>query len=342
MLSSAYHGEWKNIMSALDYVYVMLTFFVMYIGTRCFAREDIIYKAITVGGMVCAGVFLEALFYQHIGTGRLSVWDNPNTLVDRLAILIPFMGAAFYKLKGSMLWRGLNVLSLLAITAAVCMTRSRGGIAGLICGLLAVGVLYWPMCKCKWSYAKKMVLSVAAVMVVSAMALAITMATFSRGSSDTTRKYIMQASYQMFEKHPLAGVGLENYVAENMQQVKSMQEADTAESTAIGKAALHRHSHNVFLYLMATTGVIGLVGYVIFMLLIWCCLIGSVIRHKNMMLTWAMMAVIILLNVHGLVDLSILHRKISWMFFGMLGLTLALADMKDEICEQQSDKVETL
>lgn len=335
LLPSIYNGEWKNISVALDYVHNMLTFFIMYAGACCFAKENIIYKAITIGALVTAGIFLVAFSDPHVGWSRLAIWDNPNIVADRLAIPIPFILVAFYELKGSMMWRGINALSLLIIVAALGLTRSRGGIIGLICGLMAIGVMYWPICRIQWTYIKKMIMSTVIVALASSMLLAIVMHTFPRTSSDVARENIMYVAYHMFEENPIMGVGLANYVEGNNRQVEIMRKSvsDGKDASDIAKVANYSHAHNVLLQLLATTGITGISGYVVFMLIIWYHLMRSVIRYSHNGVAWAMMAVIVFVNIHGLVDFSVWSSIPSWMFMGVLGLALAFADMKSEIVE---------
>ena len=326
ILSSFYQGDGKSIADSIHYVKTMLIFFLMYMGMRCFGSDDITYKSITIGSTICAGMLLLAYSDPHsMRSGRFDPWNNPNEAVQQLVMLVPFIVAAIYKLKGQILWRVLDVFSLLVIVTAACLTRSRGGLAGIIVGILVIGGLYWPIFKSKWSGRKKIILSVIMLFVASALVLAIAATAFSRNSSDLSRIHRMQVSYYIFLDNPVAGVGREKFNVEYQQRMQLIPEA--SEATKVDN---HTHSHNEMLYFLATTGMLGTGGYMIFSLIMYYCLLKNIIRKKYVWIAWAMMPVMISLYVHGMVDMCILHRNLAKMFYGMLGLTIAIADMNQE------------
>ena len=41
LLSAVLHGEWQGVVSSLDFIHLMINFFLFYIGTRLFGSEKI-------------------------------------------------------------------------------------------------------------------------------------------------------------------------------------------------------------------------------------------------------------------------------------------------------------
>ena len=319
-LSSLVQGELDNIKEVLHYLYLTLPLFIMYIGGRCFGREDIIYRAFAFGGFVTSVVCVVAYFHPEAWMeGRFSPESHPNVTVQLLALPIPFLVMACYRLKQSRLWCALNILSLTIILAAVWLTRSRGGIAGLLAGGLTLLVLYYPVLKYRWSYKKTVAVSSLLAVVVSALIVFISANVFDRAHSNQGRLYLMYAAVNMFKDHPVCGIGYDNWNREYLNYIHPQSQE------------LHlTHAHNDLLNMLATTGVLGAGGYVIFSVFMWLYLMKRIVRQPKELMLWAMLWMYMSVYIHGMVDISIQYNQSAKMLFGMLGLVLALADKRLE------------
>ena len=322
LLSSLLQGEWQNIEGSLHYAYFMLNVFIVYIGVRMFGRKEILCKAIVVAAAVTAVVCVVSYFNPQAWMGgRFSPTINPNVAVQLMALPVPFTVVAIYRLRKFKLWCGIALVALLLVLTAVGLTRSRGGITGLLAGLLAMGSLYWPIVKSKWSDKRKLIVSILATCLVSLLAVSITVHVFSRGHSDQARVHLLQSAAQMFVDHPVTGVGYENWKKEYPHYMQPK-----AKNPKLPTA------HNDLMNLMAATGILGGGGYVIFSLAIWLYLLWRMVKQPKEAMLWAMMWMFISVYIHGLVDISIQHSQTARMFYGMLGLTLAIADEEQENC----------
>ena len=316
IMSSLLQGELVNIMESFHYVYLMANFFVMYLGVRCFGKREALYKAITIAAIVNAAFCAISYFNPHAWSGgRFTPITNPNVAVQFMVLPIPFMVASLYMLRKYKAWLGLNLISMIIILVAAGFTRSRGGITGFIAGALTIGAMYWPLLKSKWSDKRKLFVCIISVGLASALVVSITVHAFSRGHSDQERVYLLQSSVQMFLDQPLTGVGYENFT-----KVFPSYKQPKASNPKLPTA------HNDLFNLLATTGIFGAGGYVVFSLILWFYLLKRVIRQPREAMLWAMIWMFVSVYIHGLVDISIQYNNSAKMFFGMLGMTLAIAD----------------
>lgn len=320
-LSSVLQGEANNIVKVLHYIYITLPLFLMYAGGRCFVRHDVIYKAMAVAAGITAAVCISSCLDPHAWLdGRFSPESHPNVTVQLLLLPVPFVMVALYKLRASKLWTAVNIVSLLVILMAAFLTRSRGGLGGFLVGLLILGTLSWPVLKSGWSYKKTAVVSLLLAVFMTLISLFVALNVFARTGSDQGRLYLLYTSVRMFEDHPLCGIGFDNWSREYPRYIHP--ESNEPHLT---------HAHNDVLNLMATTGALGAGGYVFFSVMTWLYLVKRLTAQPREAMLWAMLWMFLSLQIHGFVDISVQYNQSARMFFGMLGLTLAIADKEREI-----------
>lgn len=319
-LAAVLQGELHSVAETLHYLYLTLPLFIMYAGSRCFGRREVVYKAFVIAAAVTAAACLSVGFSSETWfEGRFSPESHPNVTVQLLVLPIPFMVAALYKLRKSWFWSLINVSSLLLIMYAAYLTRSRGGMAGLLAGLLVLGVLAWPVLKSRWTYKKTAVVSLVLASLMTVMAMYVAVNVFTRVHGDQGRIYLIHTAVHMFEDHPLYGIGIDNW----NREYPSYLHPDSKEPNL-------PHAHNDILNLLATTGILGAGGYVFFSIMTWFYLVKRLKEQPKEAMLWAMIWMFVSLQVHGFVDIGIQYNQTARMFFGMLGLTVAMADESEE------------
>ena len=321
LLSAVLHGEGQGVVSSLDFIHLMINFFLFYIGTRLFGSEKIFYKAIAMGAFISAGMCLYVAPWGQImlPNYRFITWGQPNVVAQLLVMPLPFIAVAVYQLRENKFWAIPGFLSLLIVLLAAFLTKSRGGMAGLLAGVFIVGLLYWPLVRSKWSTRKKILASTVIVFVASLLPLLIAANAVPR-SYDMARVQVLQLAVEMIKDHPWLGVGFDNWFRELPAYVHHVN----LKSAPVDWV----HAHNDLFQFLATTGVVGASGYIFFSLAIWFLLLRHLARNPREIMVWAMVCVMISFYVHSLVDVCMFQRQVVRMFFGMLGLVLAVADMR--------------
>ena len=321
LLSAVLHGEGQGVVSSLDFIHLMINFFLFYIGTRLFGSEKIFYKAIAMGAFISAGMCLYVAPWGQImlPNYRFITWGQPNVVAQLLVMPLPFIAVAVYQLRENKFWAIPGFLSLLIVLLAAFLTKSRGGMTGLLAGVFIVGLLYWPLVRSKWSTRKKILASTIIVFVASLLPLLIAANAVPR-SYDMARVQMLQLAVEMIKDHPWLGVGFDNWFRELPAYVHHVN----LKSAPVDWV----HAHNDLFQFLATTGVVGASGYIFFSLAIWFLLLRHLARNPREIMVWAMVCVMISFYVHSLVDVCMFQRQVVRMFFGMLGLVLAVADMR--------------
>ena len=121
---------------------------------------------------------------------------------------------------------------------------------------------------------------------------------------------MVKASYEMWRDHKLSGVGMASW-KENYYGI--YHPLDANEGTDFGMP------HNMIMNFLACGGIIGLTGYMIFVIGVGA---GIVItsRRKSFLFSAAILAIHIAFFIHGMVDQTIICRYCSYLFYGAVGL----------------------
>jgi len=193
------------------------------------------------------------------------------------------------------------VLGLLSILFAV----SEGAMLGVAAGLLAFGLLYRPLRKA------------ALVLVIAACALVIfyrpltdyvSLMASMRDDSWHVRKIVWQESLDMLYDRPIFGAGLAGY----QTALEPYHEAKHIE--------IFMYPHNFLLNFWSETGIIGLAGFLVVVWTVFAVAIGLYRDRKDEWLPAGIIAAMIAILVHGLVDVPYLKNDISFLFWIVVGL----------------------
>lgn len=179
---------------------------------------------------------------------------DPNYLAGGLIPAIAFAGALLGNVRGSLArWALLAGAGILAVGLAA--TQSRAGLVAVVVALAAALVVY-----------RRRRLFLVAVIAAMASLAGMWFATNPGAWERTTsfddggagRSELWQVAWKMSGDHPVVGVGLNNFRTRSSEYVR--------EPGSLSDVALiterPRVVHNLYLELLAETGVIGLVIYV--------------------------------------------------------------------------------
>ena len=192
-------------------------------------------------------------FLVHGDSLRLKgLYGHPMTLAGFLIITLPILYAFLldWKLKRKTLL--LSVVLFLIAFVGLLFNETRGAWLALAFTLPLVTLLYDCSIK-KVFFMIAFAIGTSLVFLTSPQlqnrAESITSTTLQ---SNTERLLMWQSAYEMFEDHPVLGVGLGQYAPKYLNVYKSPQAKE-----------IHNHSHNNFLQMLAENGIVGFLGFLL-------------------------------------------------------------------------------
>lgn len=366
LLASLLLGDKPSIHMAFKYVYWALPFLlVSYLGKLA----DVRYAA-AAGGLLSVAVtsvnvaYLNYLFlhgHKLVGPGgpivdgRLGAFlSNPNHYSVLLICTLPLL-LCFYmdkKLRSSPLVFTISIIVTILGLWSLWKTGSRGAMIGLLAGGLSVFALF-----CFFQKQGKLFLNGLTVgaAIVAVVLLAGIQGGEIRKYSDAARLRQVKSCYAMWQDHKLLGVGLGNWQKEYAahyvlkdeirqeilqryfggKKAATKQEADRIaawQNAAIKHESAYPTPHNVFAWFFSTTGALGGIGYLLFVVY-YCKLLCSRIKDnsKEWILyvgVWALLAI----TIHGLVDVGITNKEAARLVFLILGIALNFRHIEKSFC----------
>jgi len=193
------------------------------------------------------------------------------------------------------------VLGLLSILFAV----SEGAMLGVAAGLLAFGLLYRPLRKAALVF---VIAGCALVIFYQPLTDYVSLMASMRDDSWHVRKIVWQESLDMLYDRPIVGAGLAGY----QTALAPYHEARHIE--------IFMYPHNFLLNFWSETGIVGLAGFLVIIWTVFAVAIGLYRDRKDEWLPAGVIAAMIAILVHGLVDVPYLKNDISFLFWIVIGL----------------------
>ncbi|MCI0451371.1 MAG: O-antigen ligase family protein [Candidatus Latescibacteria bacterium] len=198
--------------------------------------------------------------------------------------------------------------------AAIMFTMTRGAWLALIAGLVALCVLL----------RNRAVTLVAVVLAIALVAFAVgahkgrSIPELVRSGLDidaSTRIVLWDIAWDLFKQHPLTGVGMGDYTIEADKLLAGRRVTTTVDT------------HNVYLHILATRGIIGFVPFVLF----WAVLLRRMLRMRRRLEKGSLdyqyvvgaMAATIAVLVGALTELNIDDSEVFMVFMFSMGLALS-------------------
>jgi len=235
-------------------------------------------------------------------------------ILYQIIVFIAALAAAPIKTR----WRTLITAAAVLMFVALLLTMTRGAWIAVFAGLIAVCVLL-----------RSRVLALATVLAIAVMFLythhyrndqgrTLAVDTFATEQADrnvATRLVLWDISWKMFLDHPLLGVGMGDYSREAEKRLAERHVRTTVDS------------HNIYLQILATRGLVGFIPFVAY----WVVLVmtlwklarravkGSLARHYAIGALGATAAVL----VGALTENNIDDAEVFAAFMFLAGLALA-------------------
>ncbi|NJE34561.1 O-antigen ligase domain-containing protein, partial [Megasphaera sp. SW808] len=188
----------------------------------------------------------------------------------------------------------------------------RGGIAGFLFGAAVLIILNILLNK-KYVVSKIKILFACCILCFVATGLIVVMTQHYQRGYDYERVLLVQSSYKMWNDHKLYGVGYSRWQKEYKEKYISPE----------AKEPDLPMPHNTFAEYFSTTGVIGGLGYSIFVFGSIIILIKKMKEDITNPYIQALLWVSISILAHGLVDAGLRNKFVARLYFGFWGITLA-------------------
>lgn len=311
MDAQSLHTVWK-------YFHWTLPFFLFYYAGCVNNFKSIVEKSMLCSMLFLSGCTLYLAATLPWGTRISGIANQPNLhaiVIESVLPYVIFLAVSCIKSKNYnkiMPWLAV-VLSITGI-ASLLLTQSRGACAGFFAGFSFLVLLR--IYRTKNIYLKSTTKKVCACVLLIAISVG---GIFSQSdklsrSYDHERILLWTSSYHMWQDHKLFGVGLANW----------KEAYDTKYILPESKEPNLAMPHNVFMAFLSQTGIIGFLGYLIFLFGEMTFIIKRIIRGYDNYLYHAMLWGLIAITVHGFVDTGIINRFAMQIFFSYAGITLAI------------------
>ena len=259
----------------------------------------------------------------------LSIYPQHNSFGMVLELLIPFL-ISFAFIQKSKIGK---LFTFMMVAFAVCclyFSGSRGSIIGLGGGIFITVMLYLLFAPGKIFFKTRVVIALFCLLVMMVSIFAIDNVTsYRQNAGGGERLMMIEASYDMWKDHKLAGVGAANWAKNYYGQYRLEGQREKGLNMP----------HNMPAYYLSTTGIIGFMGYCAYIIFTGFGLIK--IMRKQEGINFGLMAVLVMFwafFIHGMVDGTLITGRAAKVYFLLFSLALIEGDKAIEsICKKMAE-----
>lgn len=248
--------------------------------------------ALVFGGYSADGRLLSA---DGLSSNYLSMFIAPIVMLGLVAVINAKKGVD----------RLLYLVGEIFLLLILVLTDSRGAYVALAGGLLVLGAQAFSKKVNKTKLVSGFVVAMIIFLVGTFLVFKPTDNNMGRiGSSSNIRYYIWVTSLSLIKQHPLVGLGLGNY----QDSFKAYTDGWVNYNEYIAPQALT--AHNLYLHLYLTTGLLGLVSFLLFTYL--------ALKNSRTKILIPILAVIL---IYGLIDTTFFRNDLAiftWIIFALL------------------------
>lgn len=321
VIAAMLSGDGKSLQSTIKYIYWTLPFFVLYtINQRSFYHQSVQWGT-SLASIILSGYVLFIFFFLPHGERISGFFRNPNDYAMVVEMFLPFIFASIcknYQFQRKKIfsfsnWSNIfNIIAFVISVFGIFLSKSRGGIAGFLFGAAVLIILNILLNK-KYVVSKIKILFACCILCFVATGLIVVMTQHYQRGYDYERVLLVQSSYKMWNDHKLYGVGYSRWQKEYKEKYISPE----------AKEPDLPMPHNTFAEYFSTTGVIGGLGYSIFVFGSIIILIKKMKEDITNPYIQALLWVSISILAHGLVDAGLRNKFVARLYFGFWGITLA-------------------
>ncbi|MBI4040215.1 O-antigen ligase family protein [Candidatus Daviesbacteria bacterium] len=245
-----------------------------------------------------------------------AVYNSANSLALLLGPITLLALALFLIFKGRMrlFWGGIFLVNTLVIV----LTKSRGGQLAEISALLVFVYLIY-------SFTNRFIKKVWYVLPIMLALLVLgyffylydthnlipstSGQPYTRGDTVQIRYFIWAGTVNLLKDHPILGAGLDGFKTLYSNQYRITQYQEEVQ-----------YPHNIVLTFWAETGILGLAALVYLCVVYLNRVIGKMYQNKDILFGVGLVAALVYLLVHGLVDVPYFKNDLSlefWLLFAL-------------------------
>jgi len=240
-------------------------------------------------------------FWAAEATRRVtSFYGFPNAIGLYLApLIILFVGSLKYFKREIT-----KILLILIVTLsfiALIFALSEGALIAVVAGLITLGVI--STTRRKYILGGILVLILGSLLIQPVRSYLLPEITFQNPSGQV-RLTIWQETWQLLQDQPLTGAGLAGY----QQAVAPYHQAKHIE--------IYQYPHNLILNFWTELGLFGLIAFIWLLVIVF----RHLYRQRSRPLTPILIALLVVILVHGLVDVPYFKNDLAIFFWVIVGL----------------------
>lgn len=326
-------GGVSSLKSALAYVCLGLVYFVVANLVRTQSDVFRVLTALLGSGVLSAllGVwqyvfstpslaYLDLSLFSDLGGRVSSTWGNPNMLAEALILILP-LTVAVVMIQRRVVYGFGGVLCIGAVATCLVFTWSRGAWLGAIASMLLF-LLLLDHRVMSWSLLGILPATALVPLLPDTVLRRFVSIASRTDSSIAYRRNLWRGVADMLSDHWLTGVG----VGESAFRAAYVEYALPGIETAM-------HSHSVYLQLVCSLGIVGLIVFGV-ALLLWLRQALHYVRYGRLraprLIVLAGVAGIAAMLVMGLFDHIWYNYRIYMLFFTVMGLVTAQLRVGEE------------
>lgn len=331
LTSSFAINDLNSINYAFKFLYWMLPFFLVFYNMQLCKKDKLPLYSLTIALLISGtAVVYQYIFLEKSRPGGL--YFQPNQFASMMDILFPF--ATMFVLKNLYECKNkvIGVILFLPIVIgiyALVLSGSRGGLIGIFIGFLLCLMCFF-LRKLKLT---SFILGLSTIIVLFTGSMIVAynyLPDLFQRSYDNERLLLIESSYNMWNDHKLFGIGLDNWEEEYNDKYKLPQAREKLDMP-----------HNILAFFFSTTGLIGGMGYIIFVCGIFIFLINALRecrKRQTIFVVLAMLWALFAVNIHGMVDVGLNNKFVMRLFSGTLGLTAAYLCLREQKGDYKNDR----
>lgn len=311
IISALIVNDMASLKKSFNYAYYSLPFWLLLYLCRFRFPEKTLRVSLMLSILLVGTYSLYDFVALPIGTRIGGLYDNVNGFATLLILNLPFIILFFIKSLEETKIRCINMLYCIICilgVGALILTGSRGGMLGFIVGIIFLYIVkYFKNVK----YRKFFLFFL--IIIITMFSSLFYGNNGLKRSYDMERLCLIKSSYNMWNDHKIAGVGLTNW-KKYYDKYYILEQAKEPHLDM---------PHNTIAFFFSTTGIIGGLGFLVLDLGILRFLIFKMRRQSDNIYLQAMFWAFIALNVHGLVDAGITMKTAMRLFFALMGISVA-------------------
>lgn len=313
ILSAVIHTDHRDIFRALDRFALVIPFFMTWWVSAKYHVEKGIRWGILVGLAIACAI---GLYQWHVepGVRILSSYAHPNHFGTMINLMVPCIIYADIRNKDKW-YRILSVIVVLAAIVCLLMTRSRGALVALSASIiLGIIIAAFELRNFISPLVKKISIIVAAVTIIFAG-----LGTYYMQSGrhevelGGERGLMIEATIQMWEDHKMIGVGADHWEDNYYGRYHPVNGREQGLSMP----------HNMMLYYLSTGGILGGLGYLIYLAATVTGLHLAVKKRQDYYWCLAISIIFLSFFLQGMVDTTIINKIPGRMYFALMGIIAA-------------------